>query len=67
VLQLTLLLADYTAQEYFETKAKSLFPNAEASIATTCVTYLSFDVFGRRYPSQVASLVQEIHYFDTLG
>src|ERR1700722_7061836 len=37
---------DYTAQEYFERNGESQFPNAQAGIAMTCLTYLSFDVFG---------------------
>ena len=41
-----LFSTDYTAQEYFERKGESQFQNAHASIATTCLTYLSFDVFG---------------------
>src|SRR3984957_15262233 len=41
-----ILYTDYTAQEYFERKRESQFPNAHASIAMTCLTYLSFDVFG---------------------
>src|ERR1700722_2206801 len=38
--------ADYTAQEYFDRKREAHFPNAQASIAMTCLRYLSFDVFG---------------------
>ena len=49
MLQLALFSVDYTAQEYFETNAKSLFPNADASIAATCIAYLSFDVFAKGY------------------
>src|SRR3984957_16973543 len=41
-----LFSTDYTAQQYFERKGQSQFPNAQAGIATTCLTYLSFDVFG---------------------
>jgi ankyrin repeat protein len=36
---------DYTAQEYFERNGESQFPNAQAGIARTCLTYLSFDVY----------------------
>jgi hypothetical protein len=32
-------------QQYFEGRRQALFPGAHASIATTCLTYLSFDVF----------------------
>jgi hypothetical protein len=36
-------LVHYTTQEYFQ--QTSWFPNAEADITRTCVTYLSFDAF----------------------
>ncbi|KAJ7194542.1 hypothetical protein GGX14DRAFT_328154, partial [Mycena pura] len=35
----------YTAQEYFKGEGSILFPDARASIATTCIKYLSFDNF----------------------
>jgi hypothetical protein len=38
-------LVHYTTQEYFNRTQNLWFPNASANIATTCVTYLSFDVF----------------------
>ncbi|KAF5539776.1 nucleoside phosphorylase domain-containing protein [Fusarium napiforme] len=38
-------LNHYTAQQYLHDKLKELFPNAEFSMMTTCLTYLSFDVF----------------------
>jgi hypothetical protein len=38
-------LVHYTTQEYFERTQKQWFPNAEAEIAASCVTYLSFSVF----------------------
>src|SRR6187549_2533258 len=38
-------LVHYTTQEYFERTQKQWFPNAEADITTTCVTYLSFSIF----------------------
>jgi hypothetical protein len=38
-------LVHYTAQEYFERTQKDWFPNAEESITTSCVTYLSFSTF----------------------
>ncbi|KAI9832809.1 MAG: hypothetical protein M1819_004029 [Sarea resinae] len=40
-------LVHYTTQEYFERTQKTWFPNAQASIATICVTYLSFHAFER--------------------
>jgi hypothetical protein len=39
-------LVHYTTQEYFEQTQRRWFPDAEAHITTTCVTYLSFDEFG---------------------
>jgi ankyrin repeat protein len=41
----TVRLVHYTAKEYFERKWTSWFPDGHNSIATTCVTYLSFDAF----------------------
>lgn len=38
-------LVHYTAQEYFERSQKNWFPDAQKDIATTCITYLSFDAF----------------------
>ncbi|PTB55914.1 hypothetical protein M431DRAFT_412378 [Trichoderma harzianum CBS 226.95] len=38
-------LAHYTIQEYFERDGKHWFQDAEADIATACITYISFDVF----------------------
>ncbi|KAF7890265.1 hypothetical protein EAF00_008580 [Botryotinia globosa] len=35
----------YTAKQYFERTQRFRFPNAEAEIARTCLTYLSFDAF----------------------
>ncbi|EQL01036.1 Pfs, NACHT and Ankyrin domain protein [Ophiocordyceps sinensis CO18] len=38
-------LVHYTTQQYFEREQKTWFPNAESTMTTTCVTYLSFSVF----------------------
>jgi ankyrin repeat protein len=38
-------LVHYTTQEYFERTQEKWFPNADVSVAKTCITYLSFDVF----------------------
>jgi hypothetical protein len=35
----------YTTQEYFERTQTRWFPSAQTDIATTCLTYLSFDTF----------------------
>ena len=41
----TVRLVHYTAQEYFERILHIRHPQAHASIAATCLAYLSFDVF----------------------
>ncbi|KAL6806061.1 ankyrin repeat-containing domain protein [Trichoderma sp. SZMC 28012] len=38
-------LVHYTVQEYFERTCNTWFPTAQADIAKTCITYLSFDIF----------------------
>jgi ankyrin repeat protein len=38
-------LVHYTTQDYFERTQSHWFPSAERKIATTCITYLSFDIF----------------------
>jgi hypothetical protein len=38
-------LVYYITQEYFELTQKRWFPDVEADIANTCVTYLLFDTF----------------------
>jgi hypothetical protein len=38
-------LVHYTTQQYFDSYRGKWFANAEADITTTCVAYLSFDVF----------------------
>ncbi|KAK3936743.1 ankyrin repeat-containing domain protein [Diplogelasinospora grovesii] len=35
----------YTAQEHFQEWSKGNFPNPHSNLATTCLTYLSFDAF----------------------
>ncbi|CAH0020308.1 unnamed protein product [Clonostachys rhizophaga] len=42
-------LAHYTTREYFERTQGKWFPDAEAEITKTCLTYLSYDVFGTGY------------------
>src|SRR5205085_8041493 len=42
-------LVHYTTQEYFERVRMSKFPDAQRSIATACLTYVSFDVFAEGY------------------
>ncbi|KAH7191132.1 hypothetical protein DER44DRAFT_103212 [Fusarium oxysporum] len=38
-------LVHYTTQQYFDRNREKWFANAQADITTTCVTYMSFDVF----------------------
>jgi hypothetical protein len=38
-------LVHYTTQQYLDRIRETLFPNAEVGINTTCVAYLSFDIF----------------------
>ncbi|OPB43637.1 hypothetical protein A0O28_0099250 [Trichoderma guizhouense] len=38
-------LVHYTVQEYFERTCDTWFPTAQADIAKTCITYLSFNIF----------------------
>src|SRR5438552_4048761 len=38
-------LVHYTAQEYFERIHMTKFPDSQTGIATTCLTYISFDEF----------------------
>jgi ankyrin repeat protein len=42
-------LVHYTAEQYFEQTQEYWFPHAEINITTTCITYLSFDVFDRGF------------------
>jgi hypothetical protein len=56
-----LISVDYTAQEYFNDNREYLFPNAEANITATCITYLSFDSFqGGQYEDdrELASVLE---------
>ena len=38
-------LAHYTTQEYFDSQKDVLFPDGQKLLATTCLTYLSFNMF----------------------
>ncbi|PWI64589.1 hypothetical protein PCL_09519 [Purpureocillium lilacinum] len=42
-------LVHYTAQEYFNKTESVWLPNADADIAATCVTYISFSIFAQGY------------------
>lgn len=45
-------LVHYTTQEFFDRKKSDWFPNAEAMIAETCISYLSLEEFGDSCPYQ---------------
>ncbi|KAJ6521488.1 hypothetical protein DFH09DRAFT_1373039 [Mycena vulgaris] len=40
-------LIHYTVQKYLERIQDNTFPQAQAEITTTCITYLSFDIFSQ--------------------
>lgn len=42
-------LVHYTTQQYFEKTREKWFPNGEADITKTCITYMSFDAFRSGY------------------
>lgn len=42
-------LAHYTTQEFFDRKKSDWFPNVEAMIAETCISYLSLGGFGKYF------------------
>lgn len=43
----TMGLVHYTAEEYLKRRSVDFFPDAQMEIATTCLTYLSFDEFAQ--------------------
>jgi ankyrin repeat protein len=56
-------LVHATAKEYFERKWTIWFPDAHSRIATTCVTYLSFDVFEDGICSNQADFEARLHRY----
>ncbi|KAF3393950.1 Ankyrin repeat domain-containing protein 50 [Penicillium rolfsii] len=56
-------LVHATAKEYFERNWTTWFPDAHSRIATTCVTYLSFDVFEEGICPDQTSFEERIHKF----
>ena len=54
-------LVHYTTQEYFERVRESKFPNAEITIAATCITYMSLvkDIPGRKPDYEKALMIME--------
>ena len=60
-------LAHYTTQEYFESRKDVLFPDKQSLLATTCLTYLSFDMFSDWMPNSLGretpiSLVEQLKW-----
>jgi ankyrin repeat protein len=56
-------LVYYTTQEYFKQMQKSWLSNAETSIAVTCLTYMSFDVFTEGYCASARELESRLQLF----
>src|SRR5450755_3954476 len=54
-------LVHYTAQEYFERTQMAWFPNDQRDIATTCITYLSFDAFESGYCQTDEEFKERLH------
>jgi hypothetical protein len=53
-------LVHYTTQEYFNRKRGKWFPNAESQITTTCITYLSFNVFESEFCQTVEEFKERL-------
>lgn len=56
-------LVHATAKEYFERKWTTWFPDAHSRIATTCVTYLSFDIFDEDICSSQTNFEARLHTY----
>jgi ankyrin repeat protein len=56
-------LVHATAKEYFERKWTIWFPDAHCRIATTCVTYLSFDTFEKGICSNQTDFEARLHEY----
>jgi Ankyrin repeats (3 copies)/Ankyrin repeats (many copies) len=59
-------LVHYTTQEYFERNRMTRFPNAQTSIATACLVYISFDVFAEGYCRSDDELETRMHKYPFL-
>ncbi len=60
-------LIHYTTQEYFERIRLAQFPDAQTSIATTCLTYLSFNAFAEGSCRTDQELEIWLHTYPFLG
>lgn len=56
-------LIHYTTQEFFERKGLIFFPDAQGQIASVCVTYLLFDVFGSGRCNDTGEFLQRLADF----
>ena len=54
-------LVHYTTQEYFERTHEQWFSTAEADIAASCVTYLSFTVFENGFCETYSAFEERLH------
>jgi hypothetical protein len=59
-------LVHYTTQEYFERIRMTRFPDAQTSIATTCLVYISFDLFAEGYCRSDEEMETRIHKYPFL-
>ena len=62
----TIGLVHYTLKEYLENHPEYLLPNPETIIATTCLTYLSFEVFDSGPCSDTEALEQRLRDYKFL-
>jgi ankyrin repeat protein len=59
-------LVHYTTQQYFGRFRTALFPDAQTSIATTCLTYVSFDAFAEGYCRSDQEMETRMHKYPLL-
>ncbi|KAJ7600104.1 ankyrin repeat-containing domain protein [Mycena floridula] len=60
--QLTVRLVHYTMQEYLQINQQKLFPDIQSVMATTCLTYMSFNVFNTWNHSRLDRLSSSTQY-----
>jgi hypothetical protein len=59
-------LVHYTTQEYFERIRRARFPDAHTIIASTCLVYISFDVFAKGYCRSNEEMETQLHKYPFL-
>ena len=59
-------LVHYTTQEYFERIRMTRFPDAQTSITTTCLVYISFDAFAEGYCRSDQEMEIRMHEYPLL-